>query len=259
MTERLRRWLKAGPLTTANAIKAVAFGLLLLYVQFSHFGAWPVIVFVGFALVAYVQPAVNGGALFTSLIALLTLSLLVTSRFVIVFSDPALASRLPTGIALFSIGFAFLFYILLGIKNLLFVHRREWHYVLYLLLFYFICSVFFSAGFITAFGWKLLAFFAGAVLLVREFLKFQEHTHNRLVALCSWIAAFIVTQAAWALSLLPLSFSMAASLMIVLIYTISEVLSRYLHNTLTARFLRWSSFAFVALFVIISLMAQWRL
>ena len=199
------------------------------------------------------------GSILASLAALLALALLVTSRFVIVFSDPRLAAHLPTGIVLFAIAFGFLFYILLGIKNLLLRHRRQWQYVLYLCLFYFGFSIFFSAGPGIPFLARSIILFIGSALLLREFFKFQEHGHQRLITTSAWLLAFLVTQCAWALSLLPFRFSAAASLMIVIVYSLSEITSRYLHGNLTARFLRINSFIFLGFFLLIFFTTHWKL
>lgn len=258
MTQQLKRYVPSKP-TVALFIKAFTFGLLLLFVETQDFKTLPVLIFLFFALLFYFQPIFKTFSLLTSLIALVTLSLLVTSEFAIAFKHAGFESTIPVGMVIFAAAFSVLFYLLIGVKNLLFLRRRQCYYVLHFVLLYLGFGLFFSADTSTSFLMKSLYLFIFSALMLREFFKFQEHTGKKLTRLSVFVIAFMITQFAWALSLLPILFSSAAGILTVSAYMASEFTSRHLNGTLDARFIRRSFVLFISLMLVIFLSSTWTL
>ncbi len=258
MVERLKR-LVPGQISTVLLVKAVIFGLLLLYVQSRDFALLPAFIFVAAAFVMYMQPLFRTFSVLVSWTALVSLCLFVTSQFAIAFRETVFAAHLPTGMVLFSIFFGFLFYLLLGIKNMMFLRRKQWYYVLNLAVLYLGFGLFFNAGSGVSFVLKSLGLFFFVALLVREFFKFHEQENSRLRAVAILIAAFVIMQFAWAITLLPIGFSSSASLLVALSFILTEYIQRYLQGDLSARFIRLNLLFLLTLICVIFFSSTWRL
>lgn len=249
-------WERSGPLTSV-IVKALLFGLCLWYVQGSGFAFTPTLLFVAVAIVAYMQPISKTFTFSTSFFLVVTLALLLTSRFVI-----TLPIRLHAGLAgelLFSAAFGFLFFMLLGIKNMALVRRREWHIVLFIALIYGISLLFFTS-FTDLHPWRsvlLLGLFA--FLLYREYFSVQEHAKSRALMLIALSLTMLTIELAWAISLLPLGFSKEASVLTLFAMMTAGATDRYLRGTLTARFLRLSGGLVVLLIAVTFASAEWRI
>ncbi len=247
-------WRRGGSLLPP-IVKSVLVGLLLWYVQGSGFAAWPVTLFIITALVCYMQPVYKTFTLGTSLIVTLSLALVLTSRFTITL--PAQLHASGFGQLLFAIGFGFLFFILLGIKNVILVRRRQWYAVLFVALVYGISLLFFTStsGDHAIRDTLLLTLFM--YLLLREYVNVQEHPYHRALKVIILTQTVLVIETAWVLSLLPLGFSKAASLLTLLAMMLAGILDRYIRGTLTARFLRLSVVLFTLLTGVIFLSVRW--
>ena len=247
-------WGRGGALAPV-IFKAVLFGLLLLYVQGSGFAGWPTFLFVAVAIVCYAQPVSRAFSFGTSLFLIISLALLLTSRFTITLPVPMHTSAL--GQFLFAAIFGFLFFILLGIKNLVLARRRQWYAVLFVALVYGISLLFFTSG-ITSSVWRgtvLLAFFT--FLLFREYFIAQEHSKSRALLVTTLSLTLLTIELAWVINLLPLGFSKGASVLTLVSMMGAGITDRYVRGTLSARFLRLSFLLVIALVVIIFWSSRW--
>jgi hypothetical protein len=249
-------WHRGGSLLPP-IFKSVLFGLSLWYVQGSGFSTWPVLLFLGVAIVSYMQPVSKAFRLKTSLVVTLSLALLLTSRFTITLPVELHASGF--GQLLFAAVFGFLFFILLGIKNVILVRRRQWYAVLFIALVYGISLLFFTAaaGDHTIRDALMLAILM--YFLLREYFNVQEHPYHRALKVMTVTVTTLLIQLAWALSLLPLGFSKSASLLALLAMMLAGILDRYIRGTLTARFLRLSFILFIVLVGVVFLSVRWVL
>ena len=249
-------WERGGPLAPL-ILKGALFGLLLLYVQRTGFAPWPVFLFLLVTVVSYMQPVFRTFSLSTSLFLMLSLSLLLTSRFTITL--PAAMHASAFGELLFAGMFGSLFFVLLGIKNMVLVRRPQWYAVLFIALVYGISLLFFTSG-VTSSIWQgvlLLGLFT--YLLFREYFRVQDHAKSRALKVIGLCLTLLVIELAWVIGLLPLGFSKSASVLTLMTMMAAGITDRYLRGTLTARFLRLSLGLVVVLTTVIFLSARWTI
>lgn len=249
-------WQQGGPLTPI-IFKAAIFGLLLWYVQAANFAFWPTFFFSLLSLVFYMQPVSKAFTFGTSFLLVVALALLLTSRFVITLPIEMHAGLL--GQLLFAAAFGFAFFVLLGIKNVVLVERRQWHVVLFIGLIYGISLLFF-VSLTNLHPWRnalLLGLFA--YLLYREYFSAQEHPKTRALTLISLALTLVTIELAWVISLLPLGFSKEASVLTLFAMMIASATDRYLRGTLTARFLRLSGALVLVLVSVIFSSVGWQI
>jgi hypothetical protein len=149
----------------------------------------------------------------------------------------------------FVIYFSLLFYLILGVKDLVFIKREEWHRVLNLGLIYpiFILFFFHNQDFFVA---KSLMVFLAAIFLLKDLLK------NKLA---HWLAAFLVLEAAWAISLLPIGYINSANLAALVYFILTDLILRHLAGTLTKRRILIDVSIFAILLVLILALSRWAL
>ncbi|MEK7143820.1 MAG: hypothetical protein AAB820_00610 [Patescibacteria group bacterium] len=206
-----------------SALKAVIFaGLLFLSVIYWLF----TVIFLIVALYFYFRPTINAGRFLFSFLALLAISLLVVKS-------------LAVGLWLSVIGlfFGFLLFLLLGIKNLSFVHRQPLYYLYGALMFLTIFAVFFNADKSGLFTVKYLAVGLAIFLIFREFLGVIEETESISGLsikknLYSLVFAFLVLEFIWVVALLPLGFLNAASFAILFALVLEDLIIHHFGGTL---------------------------
>ncbi|KKW47746.1 MAG: hypothetical protein UZ00_C0001G0002 [Parcubacteria group bacterium GW2011_GWA1_60_11] len=236
MGERLRLILRKAHWSLA--LKGLAFGLGWLWLP-----GW---LFALLALFLYFKPLFQPGKLLRSFFVLLGLSLGFSAL------APALLP-LFSGIGeLLAAFLAALFFLLMGIKDLAFVHRSGRYLLLYAGLFLgvFMLSFWYAAP-RDALRLLLVAalFLAASTLLFREFLGvmrdnlflgvpgteeaasvWDEWKRRRVLV---WALAFLVFQLFWAVNLLPIGFLMQAALLLLLVVLGSDALRAHMQGALT--------------------------
>jgi len=250
---------RLAPYFGAQFFKAVVFGLALLSVQNHAFGWLSVTLFVLLALLMYIQPPYKTFSMLKMALLLITLSIAVTSEFAIGFSSLFPDTDLSLSRVLFSAMFGTLFYVTLGLKDLVLVHRKEWFALLSVSLLYGATSLFFTANignrfFVSA---ALLAIFFW--FFIREYLVFYGSPRTRLISVYTATLTLLLMQLAWIVSLLPIGFSNAASLTTISTVVVTEILSRYARGILTARYVRLLSVFFFSLTLLIFGVSDWTL
>lgn len=155
--------------------------------------------------------------------------------------------------------FACMFYVIVGVKNLFLIRRREWYYLLFLSLNYLALLLFFSVGAEIQFWLKSFLFFIFSVGILREFLRFQEIGLTKIHKVGVFVVALTQLEFLWVVSLLPFSFAYSASFMTALIFTLAELTHRYMRGTLSAKFIRLSIAVLALLMLLIFLFSNWKL
>lgn len=240
-------------------IKALTLGLLLLFAQSQQYSVLSVLVFLLFGGIFYIQPIFRTSSLLFSSLSFAAIALLIPPQFAAVFERSGLSANPTLGFLLMSALFACLFYLVLGVKNLVLIRRRQWYYLLFLSLTYLALFLFFSADSGSGFWLKSLVFFVFSVGMLREFLRFQEIGLHRIHKLSVFVIGLIELECLWAVSFLPIGIANSAGFMTVVIYICSELAQRYMRGTLTARFIRLSFLFLFAVMFAIYFFSRWKL
>lgn len=214
-----------------SAFRAVIFGLFL---------NWSPFFLVPAAIWLYFRPIWNSFAFIWSFILLLFLSLWTISTVTtFVFSW------------LVIIFFSFLFFVILGLKNFVFIERKKWYFFLSFSLFY--------AAFLNFFlvDKSSLFFFKWFILLVVVFLLFRELLEKR--NLVSLVLALIIGEFLWVISWLPIGFLNSANLMILLVLLFADLTINHFWHRLGKRLIIKDLLFFFALLALIFLTSSWRL
>ena len=223
-------------------LKSAIFGGFLFLLKLGDFGILPILFFL---CIAFVLSSKAHHASF--------LILLVVSMITIWILDSALFLFLA--IILFSA----LFYLTVGIKELLFVHRWEWNFIKNLLLFFAIFLLFFLSDKSSYFAIKYLSVFLASFWLLREWFFTPELSFFKKPKLVSLVLAFLLAQFLWAVALLPLGPINAAGLMILISYVLIDFLSHHFRGTITRKLVFRNIALFVLLLVLILGTAQWEI
>jgi len=208
------------------ALKAAVFGGLLVIASGAKQSHWPLaLLFILAALYFYFRPSLNVGQFFASFLVLITTATLIMS-----LRGGAEAIFIPLSLFL-----GFLFFLLLGIKNLIFVKREPFYYLLNGLLLLVIFILFFWSAQSHLFFVKYLLVFFAIAFLFKEFLNFfiPESLHSQKRNLVVWGTAFLVLQLLWVISLLPISFLNAASLSLLIMLILQDFIVHHFSGTIS--------------------------
>ncbi len=232
-----------------SAFKAAVFtGLLVWQLSAEPAGFFPVLLFLFTSFYFYWRPNFSGRRFFGSFLILLTASLLAI-RF-LDFGAVGIVSIL---------GLAILFYLLLGVKNLILSGRSSAYYLLNGSLLFLIFLFFFLADKSHLFSFKyLLAVFA-VFLLAREFLIFfvPDFPKRRILAATSF--SFLTLEILWVVALLPLGFLNAAALALFAALILMDFIVNHFNGSLTRRVILRNATSWIVLSVIIFAASKWSL
>jgi len=227
------------------ALKAAVFSGLLYFVN----SQWSiVIVFLAAAFYFYFRPSLNADKFLASFLVLLVASLLII--WSIVNSHWSLVIIVCLG---------FLFFLLLGIKNLIFIKREPFYFLLNGLSLLAIFILFFFSDKSHLFFVKyLLAFFAIAFLF-KEFLNFSisEPLNPQKKNLFAWGTAFLILQLLLVISLLPISFLNAASLSLLIMLILQDFIVHHFSGTISRQLVLRNITVFLILTLVIFGASKW--
>ena len=236
-------------------LKGIIFGLSVLVLELYKFPWFLSVGFVILAIILYFSPLFNARRLFFAFLILVFLTFLIPSKFAINFSQEA--SMYPQ--IAFGAFFGFLFYLLIGIKQLIFINRKNAYYFLYLSILYQGFLLYFAAEKIYTlsdfYKTTLLILFLFAI--IREFFRINKHPKSRLFTATVFVLVLINLEIAWAINLLTIEFTSAASLATLFGFISTEAMRRYLQEELNAKFLRYSMVSFLILSIVILLFSSW--
>lgn len=233
-----------------------------------------------FAVVLY-WFGINGG-FFAGLLVILTASLfyfsiinskqliysfLILLIFIfIVFSQ--IQSYFPSQkiiILLASVFFGFIFFLILGIKNLIFINRDLAYQFVNGFLFLPLFLAFFSAAKSDYFLLKYLAVFSAIFFLFKESSIFHFTQRESVgvpvlpkINLFSLSFAFLALQFVWAIGILPIGFLNASALMLIIILTFKDLMTAYLSGGLNRHFVLKTVTMLIIFTVAIFAASKWR-
>lgn len=160
------------------------------------------------------------------------------------------------GVLLYSL----IFYLLVGIKDYLFVKRSRLYYLAAMLIFYSIFIEFFWADKSEFFLLKYGAVIFAAFLLFREWLRIiSAFSFPKRELLAAGIAAFLVGQLLWAVALLPIGFINSANLMLLFTFVLADFLFKHFTGGISREFLIRHLVFFLALSALIFWTSSWSL
>ncbi|MDP3953771.1 MAG: hypothetical protein Q8P99_03050 [bacterium] len=231
MVERLKSALRnpVSPLVLKAAALAVAIFWLRLgdisFLKLTAFGA----VFLFF----YLKPSLGIGKFVASAVVLL----------INIFLAPQVSGPIGfyVNLSLGTLGF-----LLLGVKNLIFIRRQSAYHLMQLVLMVGLASLF-SLGLISQILFFILAFF-----LFREFYLIMTPEKPELISLVSALEGMLVMQVAWVTSFFPSSFLVSAAFMVLLTFISHDALVNYFKGTFSAK-IAWRSLAVFALLALLIL------
>jgi hypothetical protein len=235
------------------ALKAIIWGVLLTFVN-RH---WLFII--AFLLVSfyfYLRKPFNASRLLASSLILIFTSLLImrTAGGLPGLSLPS-SSWLSIIIAFF---FSLLYFLLLGIKNLVFIHRQSLYRLLNGLLFSGILILFLGApksGGYFALSYLLIG--AASFLLLREYLAFDFESAMGKKNLLALVFSFLTLQFLWVVSLLPIGFLNAAAFSLLIILILVDLAVHNWLGALSRQLILRNASIFLILSIIIFALSKW--
>lgn len=230
-------------------LKTAIFGLALFFAAAGSFRPLPILFFIVISGIMYARPFFGSYSTLSGFLILLVSSILgleITAGSILFFPSILL--------------FSFLFYLILGIKDFLFVKRSRLYFIAMLLLFYAIFAIFFLSGkselYLLKYGGAILASF----LLFREWLALIPSFHfPRREIIASAISALIISQMLWAAALLPIGFISASSFMILLVFILASFLFQHFTGGISRKSLLQHLVFFFFLVLLIFGSSYWTL
>lgn len=219
----------------ALAFKALIFGAFLALAKLGGFSILSTSVFILVAVVLFTRPLFRTFDHFVSLLVLVGLAIFVSNS----------SNEAYFGLVL--VYFSVLFYILLGIKDLILIKRVEWHKFFNAALSYPVFLLFFYYSQAVALPRIILAFLAIFVLLEDLFRK----------RVFTWAISLIIIEIIWAIGLLPIGYLNSANLALLSYVTISDLSQRAIQGGLSSKKILIYSTVFMLLSVLILGVSRW--
>ena len=229
-------------------LKSLVFGTALFIVSAADFNLISILFFVLASFSLYSRPLFGGP---------------YNSRhaFIVLLCVSILGMKIMAGSFLFFPGlflFSFLFFLILGIKEILFVKRSRIYYIAALLLFYALFVIFFLADKSSFYIFKYSGIIVASFLLFREWLAIVSVFHfPKREFISSLVAAFIIAQLLWAVALLPIGFIMASNLMLLFTLILGNFLFAHFTGNLSKDFIIQYSVLFLFLVSLIACFSWW--
>lgn len=225
---------------SALALKSAVFGGFLLLLKLGDFRLLPILFFLwaAFLLSSWnYQPSF----LFFLGIAMATAKLLESGLFLF----------------LAAVIFSALFYLSVGIKELLIVHRQEWGFIKNLILFYALFLLFFISD---KSGWflaKYLGIFLAAFFILKDWFLASESSFLKRAGVAAGVLALLDLQLLWIVGLLPLGPVNAANLMVLITYILFNFTIHHFQGQIDRRFVFRKIAIFVLLLIFIFATSRW--
>lgn len=227
---------------SALVLKSAVFGGFLLFLKLGDFKLLPILFFLWAAFLLSSKAYQASFLVFLGL-AMTTVRILDSHLF----------------LSLAVIFFSLLFYLIVGIKELLIVHRSEWSFFKNLLLFYAIFFLFFLTDKSSWFLVKYLSIFAVSFALLREWLLAYESAFVKRVNLASLALAFIIIEVLWVTALLPLGPINSANLLVLITYILFSFIAHYFQGQINRKFILKKITIFALLLLLIFVTSGWRI
>lgn len=228
-------------------LKTLLFGIVLTLAKISGFGWLPILFFLATAFILFFFPLFQSISHFIPFVLFIGLGTFFLSRISDFYFWLAVA------------GLAFLFYLILGVKNLTVMNRSRAYRIFHLAVFYGTFILFFFSGKKSAPA--LLAIFFIAWLLFRDLFKFQRFAlvSWRLCSVAAGVAALLVVEFLWAISFLPIGLIQSAAQVLLLVFILGDLSINYFNNQLTRKVILTDITIFTLLSLFIFIMSDWSL
>ncbi len=246
------KYLSKNPISQL-AFRAAFFGLLLFW--FYQVGTLTAIFFLLLATaILYFRSLHNALIFLPSLIILMIIAFGTTAIITSTLFSVLLASFL-----------AVLFFLILGLKNLVLIKRRGWYLFLNFSLFYLAFLNFFLIDKSSLFVGKWLLFLVLVFGLSRELLSVliassedNKVKSNRLL-IASVVMTMIIGQLLWLVSWLPIGFLSSANFMILIVFLFSDLFLNHFWGKLRKKIIVKDLLLFFILSSVIFLASSWLL
>lgn len=220
--------------------KTAVFLAVLVWARQQEFGLISIVAAMAAASIFYLRPIFQTFHYLYQFLVFLAVGLLFLSQI----SDPYL----------FILGLGLvggLFYLLLGLKNLVFINRWLASWLFHLGVFYITLLIFFRQLPEEGFSFRLIALFLIAGVLLNGLIKGRW--------IWAWASAFLLIQGVWIIGLLPIGYWQLANFGILLFWLISDLVLGYRQKILTGRIITQKIAMFILLAVIIFLTSRWTI
>ena len=156
--------------------------------------------------------------------------------------------------------FSSIFYILLGIKDYLFIKRSRLYFISILLIFYIIFIIFFLANKSELFFLKYFSVILSTFFLIREWLSIIASFHfPSKETIAALVSAFLVGQLLWVVALLPIGFISASNFTLLFVFTLVNLLFHYFSGKISGKLVAQHLLFFLILSAVIFGTSSWSL
>lgn len=238
-------------------MRAVVFGLLLLYVQASGYSGFSLLLFISWSLFIYLTPVSRTYSGTIAWISLVSLALIMPSRFTLITPYWAPHPVLPEHV--FAFIFAALCFLYTSITLGSIGYRERWYEVLHAGLVWGV-SLLFTAG--VSGMHPVRAMILGTVFIAAltiEYIRMHGQSSGKVIRFAGALLAMQFLQLAWAIRFLPLSVGSAAVLLALVVVMSTAATEQYLRGTLRGRFLRHALTLLVGASCAVALLSRWVL
>lgn len=249
MAIKLKSALKIPRQQLLLAVRAALFASSLWLLADRDFSPVQLFAFILIGVVLYVTPVFQTLLIFPSFLTLMIVSPIAMSVFGPQVGYPSLLAGF----------FGLLFYIILGIKQVVFINRVRLHHMLHLALFYGLSILFFAAPGGDWFVGRSVAIALISYMLFREFFIMRGIERGPRLKLISVLGSFLAVEAVWAISLLPIGFINAAGTLLVILFMFEELVTRAMQGSLNRNTVMLELTTGVALLVAIFSFSNWAL
>ncbi len=228
---------------------AVIFGLLLLWIN-KNYSFFPIIIYFGFAVYFYFYPTFENRFL---------------SSFLIILSVPFFVIHSPI-FPIYLLFAGFLFFLFLGIKNLVFINCYQVYQFLNNFLFFLIFIIFFSSDKSQLFFLKYLVLFLSAFFIFKELLSWhfsrfesQSQISIQKINAHSTVFSFLLGQLVWATALLPIGFLNLSALMLVFVLASKDLIINHLEGKIDKNLVLKNITMVIFFAIIIFAVSKWKI
>ncbi len=230
-----------------SLFKTLVFGLLLYWINPATAGAFSILLFCVAALILYTRPLFNYASYLRSFLVLLGLSVIL----------PRELAPAHQGISI-TIS-ALIFYIVLGLKEMVIVRRYFWHRAIFAGLLY--ESILAAALYINGeyFLTPLLMTALATFLIFSELVQANTLATSREAFIAGAILSFLLAQGFWVAGWLPLGFLSVVNLLALGGFIFQELMMYFYERSLNWKIIMWRLIVFVILAIVILFAAKWGL
>ncbi len=229
-------------------LKSLIFAGLLFWAELSNFSTLPVLLFISLSVVFYFRTHQhNNSENIYSFLILLIVSL----------AGVSLLSHIQFLIAAVTF-FSFLFYLVLGIKDLILTKRYEWNFIKNILLIYSIFLIYFLTDKYNFFAVKYIAVFIALFLIIQEWFSWLEAKFPKRHQLSALVFSFLILQLLWVVTILPLGFINSATIMAVFVYLMFDFCINHFRGSINKKIIVKNSIILIFSLLIIFISTNWK-